>query len=104
MPVPWIQIVQWVPSILELSKELLNRSRRVPSAPGGAPADPAARLAALEENERRQAELVSRMAQQTAQLSAAVTSASPADAMADRRPMAVAAGVALLALVLAISR
>jgi dienelactone hydrolase len=103
MPVPWIQIVQWVPSILELSKELLNRSRRVPSAPGGAPADPAARLAALEENERRQAELVSRMAQQTAQLSAAVT--------ALHRQMqwlivgqCIAAGVALLALVLAISR
>ncbi len=103
MPVPWIQIVQWVPSILELSKELLNRSRRVPSAPGGAPADPAARLAALEENERRQAELVSRMAEQTAQLTAAVT--------ALHRQMqwlivgqCIAAGVALLALVLAISR
>jgi hypothetical protein len=103
MPVPWIQIVQWVPSVLELSKELLNRSRRVPSAPGGAPADPAARLAALEENERRQAELVSRMAEQTAQLSAAVTTL--------HRQMqwlivgqCIAAGVALLAVVLAISR
>jgi dienelactone hydrolase len=103
MPVPWIQIVQWVPSVLELSKELLNRSRRVPSAPGGAPADPAARLAALEENERRQAELVSRMAEQTAQLTAAVT--------ALHRQMqwlivgqCIAAGVALLAVVLAISR
>ncbi len=40
MPVPWIQIVQWVPSILELSKELLNRSRRLPPAPGGTPAIP----------------------------------------------------------------
>ena len=76
MPVPWVQIVQWVPSILEVSKELLNRSRRLPPASAGIPADPAdpaARLAALEENERRQAELVSRMAEQTAQLTAAVT-------------------------------
>jgi hypothetical protein len=106
MPVPWIQIVQWVPSILELSKELLNRSRRLPSAPAGLhadPADPAARLAALEENERRQAELVSQMAQQTAQLTAAVT--------ALHRQMqwlivgqCISTGVALLAVVLAVSR
>jgi len=107
MPVPWIQIVQWVPSILELSKELLNRSRRLPpSGPAGLPAnpgDPAARLAALEENERRQAELVSQMAQQTAQLTAAVT--------ALHRQMqwlivgqCISTGVALLAVVLAVSR
>src|SRR5215510_10245718 len=75
MPVPWVQIVQWVPSILEVSKELLQRTRRLPP-PTKIPADPSdplARLAALEENERRQAELVSRMAEQTAQLTAAVT-------------------------------
>lgn len=70
MPVPWIQIVQWVPSILEVSRELLKRTRRVPVE---SDADPATRLAALEENERRQAELVNHMAEQTAQLTAAVT-------------------------------
>ena len=70
MPVPWIQIVQWVPSILEVSRELLHRSRRLPAVQDG---DIATRLAALEDNEKRQAELVNRMAEQTAQLTAAVT-------------------------------
>jgi dienelactone hydrolase len=106
MPVPWLQIVQWVPSILELSRELLNRSRRLPPTSAGHSADPAdhaARLAALEENERRQAELVSRMAEQTAQLTAAVT-------VLHRQTrwlvlgQCLAAGIALLAVVIAVSR
>jgi uncharacterized coiled-coil protein SlyX len=68
-----------MPSILEVSRELLKRSRR-PSA-GESPArldvPPAsaleARISALEENERRQAELVTSMADQLAQLTTAVT-------------------------------
>lgn len=81
MPVPWIQIVQLMPSILEVSRELLKRAHRTaPPAPAapvttGNPEDAAleSRIAALEENERRQAELVTNIAQQLAQLTAAVT-------------------------------
>ena len=74
MPVPWMQIVQLVPSIVDVSRELMKRSKRVPEA--GAPAgmeEAAARIAALEDNERRQAELVNQMAQQMAALTRAVT-------------------------------
>jgi hypothetical protein len=99
MPVPWLQIVQWVPSILELSRELLNRSRRPPPPPS----DPTERLAALEENDRRQTELLSRMAEQTAQLTAAVT-------VLHRQTrwlivgQFLAAGIALLAVFVAVTR
>ena len=80
MPVPWAQIVRLMPSILELSHELLKRTRR--SSPSEAPApnesDPAiaaleGRIARLEENERNQAELVTNMAEQLEQLTVAVT-------------------------------
>lgn len=76
MPVPWMQIVQLVPSILDVSRELLRKSRSAPlPAPTGSsnPDDNAARIARLEENERRQAELISEMAEQLAQLTRAVT-------------------------------
>lgn len=79
MSVPWVQIVRLMPSILEVSRELLKRSRR-PSATGpesrvDVPASTAleARISALEENERRQAELVTTMAEQLAQLTTAVS-------------------------------
>ena len=75
MPVPWLQIVQLVPSILDVSRELLKRSKRMPEG-SGAPSgmeEAAARIAALEENERRQAELINQMAQQMADLTRAVT-------------------------------
>ncbi|NJO13597.1 MAG: hypothetical protein HC872_09160 [Gammaproteobacteria bacterium] len=80
MPVPWLQIVQLMPTILDVSKELLKRSRRTPGAPpppavsaDSSTAGLQARIAALEENEQRQAELVSTMADQLAQLTAAAT-------------------------------
>lgn len=77
MAVPWLQIVQLVPSILDVSRELMKRTSRMPpSAPGAQPDDDthlAARVAALEENERRQAELVSQMAEQLAGLARAIT-------------------------------
>jgi hypothetical protein len=78
MPVPWSQIIQWAPQIISLSRELLQRARggSAPDKPA-APANPeelASRVAALEDNERRQAELVDRMAAQQAQLSHAVLS------------------------------
>ncbi|MGH8218212.1 MAG: hypothetical protein ACREUT_06565 [Steroidobacteraceae bacterium] len=80
MAVPWAQIVRLMPSILEVSHELLKRTRALPR-PAAAPAEDRtggrpeleARIAALEENERRQAELVTRVADQLDQLTRAVT-------------------------------
>lgn|SRR5512138_658847 len=77
MAVPWLQIVQLVPSILDVSRELLRKTKS--PTPGFAPDSPqtndelAARVAALVENERRQAELVSQMAEQIAALAKAAT-------------------------------
>lgn len=77
MPVPWLQIVQLVPSILDVSRELLRKTQRLPAALPTAVDDSEdhllARVAALEENERRQAELINQMAEQIAGLSRAVT-------------------------------
>lgn len=96
MAVPWLQIIRWVPPIIELSRELLQRTRRVQRPSPSSPPDPALelpalatpearmqaqataivdlrqRVAALEENERRQAELVNDMATQLGNLSDAV--------------------------------
>jgi uncharacterized coiled-coil protein SlyX len=75
MPVPWNQIVQLMPSIIDVSRELLRRSRtpltHLPSL--AATAELEARVAALEENEQRQAQLVASMVDQLAQLTTAVT-------------------------------
>jgi len=80
MPVPWAHIVRLMPSILELSHELLKRTRRAPESEQpvqddktSATAALASRVRALEENERRQAELVTNMADQLEQLTTAVT-------------------------------
>lgn len=76
MPVPWAKLIVFAPQIIDLSRELLQRARGRPAATQLAraeePVDLAQRLAALEENEQRQAELVERMATQQAQLSQAV--------------------------------
>jgi hypothetical protein len=78
MRVPWNQIVQLMPSILEVSRELLRRTRE-PATAAQLPRVPAAteemeaRLSLLEENEQRQAELSIRMADQLAQLTTAIT-------------------------------
>jgi len=77
MAVPWLQIVQLVPSILEVSRELMKRTKQAPPSAQlpTAPSydDLAARVANLEENERRQAELVAQMAEQLAGVARAVT-------------------------------
>ena len=80
MAVPWLQIVSLMPSILDVSRELLRRARKLPSAEIGAPDDRGertdfveTRIRALEENERRQAELIKSMADQLAQLADAAT-------------------------------
>jgi hypothetical protein len=77
MAVPWLQIVQLVPSIVEVSRELLKRTKRLPppeetSLPQSAD-ELAQRVLTLEENERRQAELVSEMAEQLSNLTRALT-------------------------------
>jgi hypothetical protein len=77
MPLPWKQIIDWAPQIISLSRDLLSRQRVPKSAdrlvrPQDA-TDLAARVAALEENESRQAELVDRMAAQQERLTQAVT-------------------------------
>jgi hypothetical protein len=78
MPVPWLQIVQLVPSIVEVSRELLKRTKQLPPpelVPETQDVDELIqRILRLEENERRQAELVNEMAQQLANLTRAVTS------------------------------
>jgi hypothetical protein len=97
MAVPWLKLVQWAPQIISLSRELLNRARSVrPSDNLVRAADPndlPARVAALEDNERRQAELVDRMANQQAELSQAVV-------LLHRRQRWLISGVVLLGAVL----
>lgn len=79
MPVPWLQIVQLVPSILDVSRELMKRTKQTstptPEQALEAPSydDLATRIASLEDNERRQAELVAQMAEQLAGVARAVT-------------------------------
>ena len=76
MPIPWKQLIVFTPQIIDLSRELLRRARGKPGdttlVRASDEGDVAQRLAALEENERRQAELVERMATQQAELSQAV--------------------------------
>lgn len=77
MPVPWLQIVQLVPSIVEVSRELLKRTKHLPPPevallPQGVD-ELAQRILVLEDNERRQAELVNEMAQQMSILTRAIT-------------------------------
>jgi hypothetical protein len=94
MPVPWKQIIDWAPQIITLSRDLLARARAskaaTPQTRAADSSDVGARLAALEENERRQAELVDRMATQIEQLTRAVTALH-------RRQRWLIAGVVLLA-------
>ncbi len=76
MPVPWTQLLRWAPEIITISRELMQRARKTPATTDLVHAedrsDLTARIAALEENERRQAELVERMAEQQAALARAV--------------------------------
>lgn len=81
MAVPWLQIVSLMPSILDVSRELLKRTRKTPTSDspllgveGGETDRYEARIRALEENERRQAELVTTMADQLSQLTLAASS------------------------------
>lgn len=109
MPVPWLQIVNLMPSILDVSRELLKRTKKSPPAetllPGGGAeerADPTlTRIRALEENERRQAELIKSMADQLAQLADAATALHTVTRWL-MAGLAVAVAVAVAAVVLAL--
>ena len=71
MAIPWMQIVKWMPSIVQVSRELLNRTEHEPPLdPRNASTDEMAqRIAQLEDNERRQAALIHQMAEQLGQFS-----------------------------------
>lgn len=69
MAIPWAQLVKWAPSIVQVSRELLRQNQPPPNAPPPEGAELASRVHALEQNERRQAELVAQMADQLAQVS-----------------------------------
>lgn len=74
MAVPWLQIVQLVPSLVDVSRELLKKNKRPPVDPGvpQTPVELERRIATLEDNERRQAELVTQMAEQLSALAKVV--------------------------------
>ena len=97
MPVPWLQIVQLVPSILDVSRELLRKQKSLPPPPiseDGIEEAVVQRILQLEDNERRQAELINQMAEQNAQLARAVT-------VLHRRALWLTAGLSL-AIILAV--
>lgn len=75
MAVPWKQLLVFAPQLIDLSRDLLKRARGTSKAvtlvQAADPADLPQRVTALEENERRQAELVEKMAEQIAELSEA---------------------------------
>jgi uncharacterized coiled-coil protein SlyX len=77
MGLPWLQIVQLIPSILDVSRELLRKTQRSPQAVAaltdGSSTALESRVAQLEENERRQAELINQIAEQLAALTRLVT-------------------------------
>ena len=70
MAIPWFQIVKLVPEIVSLSKQLLQQTRTDQSSRAKPLED---RVAELELNERKQAELVASMAQQLAAMADALT-------------------------------
>ena len=70
MAIPWFQIVKLVPEILSLSKQLLQQTK---TAQPSSARPMEERVAELEANERKQAELVASMAQQIAVITDGVT-------------------------------
>jgi hypothetical protein len=96
MALPWLQIVQLVPSIVDVSRELLKKNKG-PQIDPNAPhtmSELELRVATLEDNERKQAELVSQMAEQLAVLTKMVVEL--------RARMFWVGGVAIVALIAAV--
>jgi hypothetical protein len=67
MAIPWFQIARLVPEIVSVSRELLQQTRNS----GASMKELADRVARLEQNERKQAELIAKMAQQLAAIAEA---------------------------------
>lgn len=101
MAIPWMQIVKWMPSIVQVSRELLGKIEREPpiDTRNASHTELAQRIARLEDNERRQAELITQMAEQLSQFSQVLL-------IMRRRQLwlsiglAVAGGIAIVAIVL----
>ena len=75
MAVPWLQIVQLVPSLVDVSRELLKKNKAPaphPNVPPHSLSELELRVATLEDNERKQAELVSQIAEQLAMMTKVV--------------------------------
>lgn len=70
MAIPWFQIVRLVPEIMSLSKQLLQQTKTAQSSGTKSLEE---RVAELEVNEQKQAELVASMAQQMAAMTEALT-------------------------------
>lgn len=70
MAIPWFQIVKLVPEIVSLSKQLLQQTKTAQSSGTKSLEE---RVAELEVNEQKQAELVASMAQQMAAMTEALT-------------------------------
>lgn len=70
MAIPWFQIVRLVPEIVSLSKQLLQQTKAAQSTEAKPLEE---RVAELEMNEQKQAELVANMAQQLAAMTDAFT-------------------------------
>jgi hypothetical protein len=92
MAIPWFQIVKLVPEIVALSKQLLQQTK-APRSTSAMPLEE--RVAELEANERKQAELVAGMAQQLAAMADGVT--------ALRQQFSVFRMVSIISLLLAIA-
>jgi type II secretory pathway component PulF len=67
MAIPWFQIARLVPDIVSVSRELLQQTRNS----GATMKELADRVARLEQNDRKQAELLAKMAQQLAAMAEA---------------------------------
>ena len=71
--IPWKQILPYIPTVVDTAKELLGAVKKTDAASAGTPAvELADRVARLEANERKQAELVQTMAEQQEQLTTSI--------------------------------
>lgn len=89
MAIPWIQLIKHAPTILNLSRDVLQRSRK----PGGAPPAGPEGVQALAADLQRQAEVLHALAGQIDGLTAALA--------ALRRAMLLAVGLGSTAFVVA---
>jgi hypothetical protein len=87
MPIPWLTIVKQAPVLLAAADALLSSSRRRVGGPSNELPDLHQRLAAVEEHQRAQTELVKQLADQVHALAAGV--------QANARTTRVALGLAL---------